>query len=73
MNTEKLWLEMASTSSNAYEQNIRARAQSILTEDGSVGPLLSYEHARDVVTWHERSQAALRRRPNILSFFRRSP
>lgn len=73
MNTEKLWLEMASTSTNAFEQCIRSRAQSILTEDGSVGPLLPYEQARDVVTWHERSQAALRQRPNILSFFRRTP
>lgn len=66
----KLWLEMASTSTNAYEQSIRTRAQSLLTEAGDPGPLLPYEQARDVVDWHERSQAAMRRKPNILSFFR---
>lgn len=70
MSTQKLWLEMASTSSNAYEQWIRQRAQSLLTETGDLGPLLPYEQALDVVQWHERSQAALRRKPNILSFFR---
>lgn len=72
MNTQKVWLEMASTSTNAYEQNIRSRAQSILTEDGSVGPLLPFEHARDVVNWHEQHQVAMRRKPNILNFFRSS-
>jgi hypothetical protein len=66
----KPWLEMASTSTNAHEQWIRQRAQSLLTEDGERGPLLPFEQARDVVDWHERSQAAMRRRPNILSFFR---
>lgn len=35
------------------ENNIRSRAQSILTEAGAAGPLLPYEQARDVVAWHE--------------------
>jgi hypothetical protein len=32
---------------------VRYRAQSILTDAGSPGPLLPYEQARDVVAWHE--------------------
>jgi hypothetical protein len=66
----KLWLEMASTSTNAHEQWIRQRAMSLLTEAGDPGPLLPFDQALDVVNWHERSQAAMRRKPNILSFFR---
>lgn len=65
-----LWLEIPSTSANAYEECIRSRAQSLLTEGGELGPLLPFDQANDVVLWHERSQAALRRKPNILSFFR---
>lgn len=43
------------------ETTIRTRAQSILTEAGSPGPLLPYGQALDVVRWHDSQPARPRR------------
>lgn len=48
---------------------VRYRAQSILTDAGSLGPLLPYEQALDVVRWHE-SQPARQPRPTMLERIR---
>ena len=40
-----------------HDTLIRYRAQSILTQHGAPGPLLPIHQARDVVRWHEQSQA----------------
>jgi hypothetical protein len=42
-----------SSSPDPYEAHIIARAQSILTMNGKVGPVLSYPQALDVVRWAE--------------------
>lgn len=39
---------------NPMETVTVSRAQSILTMNGEVGPVLSYEQALDVVAWAER-------------------
>ena len=48
---------------------IRYRAQSILTASGTPGPLLPIDQARDVVRWHEQSQA-MRRPRGIIQMIR---
>lgn len=57
---------------NALDATTIARAQSILTVDGKVGPMLPVEQATDVVAWHERHTAPPRKQASILQFFKRS-
>lgn len=38
---------------NPYENTIIARAQSILTMDGHLGPVLPFQWAMDVVNWYK--------------------
>lgn len=52
-----------------HDTLIRYRAQSILTEPGAPGPLLPIDQARDVVRWHEQSQA-MRRPRGIIQMIR---
>lgn len=47
------WPSHLSQPINPMASTTCARAQSILTDVGNVGPFLPYEQARDVVAWHE--------------------
>jgi hypothetical protein len=57
MTADAKWPAYLGRPENPLDCTIRARAQSILTMDGQVGPLLPIEQALDVVAWHERHLA----------------
>ena len=51
--TDAKWPSYLGKPIDPLETLVRQRAQSILTADGEPGPLLPYDHAHDVVRWHE--------------------
>lgn len=51
--TDSKWPSYLGKPTCPLENLVRQRAQSILTTDGELGPLLPYDQARDVVRWHE--------------------
>jgi hypothetical protein len=57
---QRCWPAELGPSIDAMECTWRARAQSILTCDNALGPLLPIEQARDVIAWHQHYLDTLR-------------
>lgn len=70
--TDSKWPSYLGKPTDPLETLVRQRAQSILTTDGELGPLLPYDQARDVVRWHEshlRSMQCANRGYRLRQFF----